>query len=177
MEVLEAIYSRRSVRKFTAEPIPDALLSKMVEAALQAPSGGNAQPWAFLVIREPSCMRQLRALAPGIIGKPTAVVVICLDKKRATTLGGSLDEMMAGVDIGLAAQNLLLSAHALGLGGCAIASFHPSSVKSFLDLPEGIDPVLLVALGYPAQLPSSPGRMDLREVCFFERWGVTEGAR
>jgi nitroreductase len=121
-------------------------------------------------------MRQLRALAPGIIGKPTAVVLICLDKKRATTLGGSLDEMMAGVDIGLAAQNLLLSAHALGLGGCAIGSFHPSSVKSFLDLPEGIDPVLLVALGYPAHLPSSPGRRDLKEICFFERWGVTEGA-
>jgi len=176
MEVLEVIYSRRSVRKFTAEPIPDALLSKVVEAALQAPSGGNVQPWAFLVVREPSRMRQLRALAPGIIGKPTAVVVICLDKKRATTLGGSLDEMMAGVDIGLAAQNLLLSAHALGLGGCAISSFHPSSMKSFLDLPEGIDPVLLVALGYPAHLPSSPGRRDLKEICFFERWGVTEGA-
>jgi nitroreductase len=176
MKVLEAIYSRRSVRKFTAEPIPNDLLSTVIEAAIQAPSGGNVQPWAFLVVRESSRMRQLRALAPGIIGKPTAVVVICLDKKRATTLGGSLDEMMAGVDIGLAAQNLLLSAHALGLGGCAIASFHPSSVKSFLDLPEGIDPVLLVALGYPAQLPSSPGRMDLREVCFFERWRVTEGA-
>jgi nitroreductase len=84
--------------------------------------------------------------------------------------------MMAGVDIGLATQNLLLSAHALGLGGCAIASFHRSSVKSFLDLPEGIEPVLLVALGYPAQLPSSPGRRDLKEVYFFERWGVTESA-
>jgi len=176
MEVLEAIYSRRSVRKFTAEPIPDALLSMVIEAALQAPSGGNVQPWAFLIIREPSRLRQLRALAPGIIGKPTAVVAICLDRMRATTLGGSLDEMMAGVDIGLAAQNLLLSAHALGLGGCAIASFHPSSVKSFLDLPEGIEPVLLVALGYPARLPSSPGRRDLKEVCFFETWGGTEGA-
>ncbi len=176
MEVLEAIYSRRSVRKFTAESIPDALLSRVIEAALQAPSGGNVQPWAFLVIQEPPRLRQLRALAPGIIGKPTTVVAICLDRRRATTLGGSLDEMMAGVDIGLATQNLLLSAHALGLGGCAIASFHRSSVKSFLDLPEGIEPVLLIALGYPAQLPSSPGRRDLKEVYFFERWGVTESA-
>ena len=176
MEVLEAIYTRRSVRKFTAKPIPDALLSRVIEAALQAPSGGNVQPWAFLVVREPPRLRQLRALAPGIIGKPTAVIAICLDKRRATTLGGSLDEMMAGVDIGLATQNLLLSAHALGLGGCAIGSFHHASVKSFLDLPQSIEPVLLVALGYPAQLPSSPGRRDLKKVCFFERWGVTEGA-
>lgn len=172
MEVLEAIYSRRSVRKFTAEPIPDALLSRVVEAAIQAPSGGNVQLWAFLVVREPSRLRQLRALAPGIIGKPTAVVAICLDKGRAAALGGSSDEMMTGMDIGTAAQNLLLSAHALGLGGCAIGSFHPSSVKSFLDLPADIEPVLLAALGYPAQLPSSPGRRDLKEVCFFERWGV-----
>lgn len=125
MEVLEAIYSRRSVRKFTAEPIPDTLLSRLVEAALQAPSGGNIQPWAFLVIREPPRLRQLRALAPGIIGKPTAVVTICLDRRRATT---------------------------------------------------SIEPVLLVALGYPARLPSSPGRRDLKGVCFFERWGVTEDA-
>jgi len=161
MEILEAIYSRRSVRKFTAEPIPDALLSRVIEAALQAPSGGNVQPWAFLVVREPPRLRQ---------------VAICLDRRRAATLGGSLDEMMAGVDMGLATQNLLLSAHALGLGGCAIASFHRSSVKSFLDLPEGVEPVLLVALGYPAQLPSSPGRRDLKEVYFFERWGVTESA-
>jgi len=171
METLEAIHSRRSVRAFTEEPIPEELLRQALQAAAAAASGGNVQPWGFVLVRDPQRLQGLRALAPGIIGQPTALVAICLDAQRAERLGGALGPRLAWIDIGLATQNLLLAAHDLGLGACPIGSFHQQAVAVFLDLPPHVRPVLLIALGHPQAKPPSPGRRPLAEVCFAERWG------
>jgi nitroreductase len=171
METLEAIHSRRSVRAFTEEPIPDKLLRQVLQAAATAASGGNVQPWGFVLVRYPHHLQALQALAPGIISQPTALVVICLDVQRAERLGGALGPRLAWIDIGLATQNLLLAAYDLGLGACPIGSFHGQAVALFLDLPSHVRPVLLIALGYPQAKPPSPGRRPLAEVCFAERWG------
>lgn len=171
METLEAIHSRRSVRAFTEEPIPEELLRQALQAAAAAASGGNVQPWGFVLVRDPHRLQALRALAPGIIGQPTALVAICLDAQRAERLGGALGPRLAWIDIGLATQNLLLAAHDLGLEACPIGSFHRQAVALFLDLPSHVRPVLLIALGYPQAKPPSPGRRPLAEVCFAECWG------
>jgi nitroreductase len=171
METLKAIHTRRSVRAFTAEPVPDNLLREVLKAAAASASGGNVQPWGFVLVQEPRRLQALRALAPGIIGEPTAVVAICLDRDRASHKSGLLGECIAWLDIGLATQNILLAAHDLGLGACPIGSFHQAAVALFLELPEQVQPVLLVALGYPAVRPTPPGRRPLDEVCFAEQWG------
>lgn len=171
METLEAIHSRRSVRAFTEEPIPEDLLCQVLQAAATAASGGNVQPWGFVLVRDPRRLRALRALSPGIIGQPTALVAICLDLQRAEQLGGALGPRLAWIDIGLATQNVLLAAHDLGLGACPIGSFHRKAVAHYLDLPSHVRPVLLIALGYPQAKPPSPGRRPLAEVCFAEKWG------
>ena len=172
METLEAIHSRRSVRAFTEEPVPEELLRQVLQAGVGAPSGGNVQPWGFIVIRSPRRVRALRALAPGIIGQPTALIAIGLDVERAGQRGGALGVKLAWIDIGLAMQNLLLAAHDLGLGACPVGSFHRKAVALFLDLPPHVQLVLLIALGYPQTTPPSRGRRPLGEVCFAERWGV-----
>jgi len=171
MKTLEAIQSRRSVRAFSEEPVQEELLRQILEAATSAASGGNVQPWGFILVRDPHRLQALRALAPGIIGQPTALVVICLDIQRAERLGGALGSKLAWIDIGLATQNLLLAAHDLELGACPVGSFHRQAVALFLDLPSHIQPVLLIALGYPQAKPPSPGRRPLAEVCFAEQWG------
>ena len=171
METLEAIHSRHSVRAFTEEPVPEGLLQRVLEAAAASASGGNVQPWGFVLVREPRRVRALRALAPGIIGEPTAVAAICLDMKRARELGGAMGPKLAWLDIGLATQNALLAAHDLGLGACPIGSFHRQAASVFLDLPAHVEPVLLIALGYPRMRPPAAGRRPLSEVCFAERWG------
>ena len=171
MKTLEAIYTRRSVRAFTAEAVPADLLWDVLQAAASSASGGNVQPWCFVLVQDPRHLRALRSLAPGIIGEPTAVVTICLDRDQASRQGGLLGECIAWLDIGLATQNLLLAAHDLGLGACPIGSFHRAAVALFLNLPEKVQPVLLVALGYPAIRPTPPGRRPLDEVCFAEQWG------
>lgn len=171
METLQAIQTRRSVRAFSEEPIPEELLRRILEAATSAASGGNLQPWGFVIVRNSRRLQALRALAPGIIGQPTALVVICLDIQRAERLGGALGPRLAWIDIGLATQNLLLAAHDLELGACPVGSFHRRALALFMDLPSHIRPVLLIALGYPQTKPSFPGRRPLMEVCFAEQWG------
>jgi nitroreductase len=171
METLEAIHTRHSVRAFTEEPVPEELLHQVLKAAAASASGGNVQPWGFVLVRDSQRLQALQALAPGIIGEPTAVVAICLDMQRAEQLGGAMGPKLAWMDIGLATQNVLLAAHDLGLGACPIGSFHRQAVALFLDLPSHVRPVLLIALGYPQAEPPSPGRRPLAEVCFAERWG------
>ncbi len=171
METLDAILTRRSVRAFTTKPVPDELLHQVLQAGAASASGGNVQPWGFVLVRSAERLAGLRSLAPGIIGQPTAVVAICLDVERATRVGGAGGERMAWLDIGLATQNLLLAAHSLGLGACPIGSFHREGVATFLDLPAGVQPVLLMALGYPEIKPTPSGRRPLSEVCFLEEWG------
>jgi len=124
METLEAIFSRRSVRAFTPEPVPDELLRQVLRAGAASASGGNVQAWGFVLVQKPERRAALRSLAPGIIGQPAAVIAICMDTERALRLGGAGSEQMIWLDIGLATQNLLLAAHDLGLGACPIGSFH-----------------------------------------------------
>jgi len=172
VELLEALRTRRSVRQWTAEPIPDEQLRGLIESAVSAPSAGNSQPWAFVIIREPGQLKRLRAAAPGIIGVPAAVVVICLDRCRASQEPSTMDYDMVVLTLGGAMENLLLAAHAQALGACAIGSFHIPSICSILALPDRLDPKLLVALGHPVQWPRAPSMRPLSETCFFEEVGT-----
>jgi len=172
METLDAIFSRRSVREFADEPLEAEKLGLVLQAAAASPSGGNLQAWGFVVIRDASRLAALRSLAPGVIGRPAAAVVICLDSGRANRIGGAGGERWAWLDLGLATENMLLAAHAQGLGACPVGSFHREAMAKFLELPQDVQPVLLLALGVPKQKPESPGRRSISEVIFSGAWGV-----
>lgn len=173
MDTMQTIFSRRSVRDFRRERIPDDLVHQILEAATASPSGGNVQAWGFVLIRAPERVAALRSLAPGIIGEPDIVVAVCLDADRATRLGGSGGEQTAWLSLGMAIENILLAAHALGVGACPVGSFHAGAVSSFLELPDHIQLILLVTLGYSRNEPPSPGRRSISDVCFAEKWGET----
>lgn len=172
MELLEALRTRRSVRRWTAEPIRDEQLKGLVEAAASAPSAGNSQPWTFIIIREPGKLNRLRAAAPGISGVPAALIVICLDRLRSGQEPGKMAYEMDLLSLGAALENLLLAAHGQGLGACAIGSFHIPSVCSILSLPQHLQPKLFVALGHPVRQPEPPSLRPLSETCFFEVVGT-----
>lgn len=168
MELLKALHARRSVRKFTTEPVPEEELHRLVEAAASSPSGGNRQPWVFIIIRDPGNLNLLRVAAPGMSGRPAAMIAICLDRQRSDEEPGTFAYDMSLLSLGAAMENLLLSAHAEGLGACAIGSFHIPSARSILALPEHLEPKLLIALGHPSIQPESPRRRPMTEICFFE---------
>lgn len=170
MNTLEAIHTRRSIRAFTTDPVGDEEMDAIIRAAAAAPSGGNAQMWVFIAVRDPKRLLALRSLSPGIIAKPPAVIVLCLDHRRRTTPEGGLDEMVC-FDLGAALQNILLSAHELGLGGCAIGSFNKQGIVTLLNLPPAIEPKLLVTIGRPKFIPPAPPKRPLEEIYFREVFG------
>ena len=171
MELLEALRTRRSVRQWTSDPVPDEKLKELVEAAARAPSGSNNQPWAFVIIREPGRLKRLRAAAPGIAGRAAAVILICLDRRQRDEKPGTPEYDMVLLTLGAAMQNLLLAAHDRGLGACAIGSFHHASLGSIVSLPSHLELKLLIALGYPVSQPDAPALRPLSEVCYIEEVG------
>ncbi|MFG2113237.1 nitroreductase family protein [Streptomyces sp. NPDC048718] len=167
---LQVIRTRSVVRQFTAEPVDDDRLDTLLDAMLAAPTGGNKQAWAFVAVREPRNLRVLRAFSPGLIEPSPLVVVACFDRSRAVKDDGEFwDEGL--LCVAMAVQNLLLAAHSMGLGGCPAASFRRKPVQTLLRLPEHLEPLLMVTLGYPKRDLVSPPRRDRSEVVSHEVWG------
>ena len=157
--LLELIKERRSIHKFTPQEVPIQEIEELLEAARWAPSGGNVQPWRFVIVTERETIEALKMVSPGLFGEPSAMIVMCFSKDRIQ----STSELHY-VDLGAALQNLLLMAYAKGLGCCPIASFDAEAVVELLSLPSRIQPVLLVVLGYPDEDPSPPPRLPLNEL-------------
>lgn len=160
MDVWEAIQGRRSIRSFKSDPVPEDLLRKLIlEAGIWAPTGGNAQTWRFVVVTDPILVRKIRMVAPGILGNPPVVIVICQDLDEAERKGNRLGrDVLTLMDTALAAQNIMLAAYEQGLGTCAIASFHAGAVQQLVALPPSIVPQLLISLGYPHIKTRAPKR-------------------
>lgn len=151
MEVMEAIHTRRSIRKFQQKAVPDDLVTDLLAAAMSAPSAGNQQPWQFVVITD----REILGKVPGL--NPYAAMA--KDAPLAILICGDLAlEKFPGYwvqDCSAATQNLLLAAHCKGLGA-VWTGIYPldDRVEGFMklcNLPEKVIPLALVVIGYPAQ--------------------------
>jgi nitroreductase len=179
--MLEVIKTRRSIRSFKQEPVPDEDAMQILDAARLAPSGGNRQRWKFVYVKAPHVVRMIKNCSPGIYGDAAAVIAICLEVEKEAFGRTEYSDAVGIMDVGFAAENILLAAKALGLGGCAIASFNASGVKKVLEIPDGWKPVLLVTLGYPDKEPRVPTKKTLSEVVYLnrfgEKWDGLEGRR
>jgi nitroreductase len=173
--VLETMRDRRVCRFFTPEPIPETMLSSLMDAARWSPSASNQRINRYLVIRDPDRIEQVRRIAPGMLGYPTALIVILTDAKKAEEEGVKLerDHRTRWADAGAAAQNILLAAHELGLGACPLMSFSVAGAASILELPAHLTPDYMIMLGYAAQAPAKRKRLgkkqDLTKLLFWDR--------
>jgi len=177
LEIFESIKSRRSIRRYREQEIPDDTLQTLVEAAHWAPSAGNINPRIFLSVKESNTVEAIKSLSPGMFGKPAAVLVLCGDQAKAKEKASSNGYIYSIMDVAMAAQNLLLAAHALGLGACVIRSFHAKAIGTLIGLPENIVPELLIALGYPEGDQPRGIRPALEDVYYREYYsrGVCNG--
>jgi len=172
MDVFEAIEGRRSVRKFKQKPVERKLTKKLLSAACWAPSGGNIQPWKFIVIENRILLEMVRKISPGYFGETPLAILVCSDKLKAHKVGGTLGrDYLSIADCAMATQNILLAAHALGLGTCVVKSFSNAAMREILEIPEGIEPELLVIVGYPDASPSPPNRIPLKENTYLNKFG------
>ncbi len=165
--LLTLIRSRRSVRKLTSDALPEGSEDKLLEAFAWSPSGGNVQPWHVRVVQDADTKRRLcqAALSQQFVADAPVVFVICADLDRAFRA-----YKQRGVDLyclqdsAAATQNLLLAAHAMGLGACWVGAFRERSVRETLALPDHLRPVAIVAVGVPAEEPRVPPRRPLSEI-------------
>lgn len=172
-ELYEAILDRRSVRKYQDKPIDAETLKALVKAGMYAPSAKNQQPWRFIIVTEREQLKALHGDIPvwAMLDHAAAAIVVLADTSLLTTPHRSYFLE----DCGACAENILLAAHALGLGAVWLGT-HPvpereAHAREVLGLPDDdvIVPFCVIALGYPAALPERPARWDESRVKW-ERW-------
>lgn len=169
--MLDLIKSRRSVRAYSPEPVERDVLMQLVECASWAPSASNIQPWCFGVVDAPKMLRDIQMFAPGLQGNPPAIIVMCVDTRRALQRAGKAGpNILARMDVALAAENLMLAAQAFGLGSCIVRSFNISAVTALLNLPEHMRIETLISVGRPAKAPGKGKRRPIEEVTFYNEW-------
>ena len=160
MDVETIIKTRRSVRVFSDKPVEKEKLEALGLAAIWAPTGGNAQPWHFIIITRKETIKLIKTISPGLLGDPQAVIAVLADKQYNVRKMGSIGETLALMDCSMAAENIMLRAWDLGLGSCAVRSFNQKALREVLAVPEHISVELLITLGYPGHEPAPPPRKE-----------------
>ena len=169
MNVIEAIKTRRSVRKYKPEPIPETDLKTILEAAQLAPSAGNKQPWKFVIVRDSETKKKLaeKARQQLWIGEAGVVIVaLAMDKKDP-----SIYERWAERDVMTAVEHMVLTAWELGYGTCWIGAFEQKDIKEVLDVPEEMTVINLLPIGVPDQKPEPRGRKPFVEIFHDGKYG------
>jgi coenzyme F420-0:L-glutamate ligase / coenzyme F420-1:gamma-L-glutamate ligase len=200
--VSDALRNRRSIRKYTRQPVPTEILQEILEAATYAPSAHNAQPWRFIILSETQPKRRLAqamaqawltdlkkdgtpqgdraALADASVERFTnapILVVTCLtlkdmqqypDEERQKS-----ERDLAVQSLSAATQNMLLAAHASGLGACWYCApvFCKTAVRQALQIPDDVEPQALITIGYAAEKPKPPPRKPLGSIAYADLWG------
>jgi len=168
MEFMDVIRNRRSIRKYTDEPVSDADLDYVLEAARLAPSWANTQCWRFIVVKNPEMKTKLAEAGNAWIAHAPVIVVACADPSKPGTKG---DQEYYMLDVGIAMEHLVLAAADRGLGTCWIGAFDEQTVKTVLDVPDGIRVVATTPLGHPAESPDARSRKTMDEIVCSERYG------
>ncbi len=146
------ILNRVSVRRYLDKPLTDGQLTAILHAAMSAPTGVNRQPWEFVVVNDPKLLAELADALPyaKMTAHAPAAIAVCGNKERL--LEGD-DSVLWEQDLSAASENILLAAHALGLGGVWTCLFPHSdrmeAVGRILNLPEQFIPFNLIPIGYP----------------------------
>jgi nitroreductase len=166
--MLDLIKSRRSVRAFRDAEVGDDLIDKILDAARWAPSGMNNQPWRFALIKD----KGLKGMVSGltrygkIVQGADALIAVFLDTEE------SYNHTKDVQAVGACIQNMLLTIHALGLGGVWLGEILKSAreLRVILEAPESYELMAVIALGYPAEpLFTTSERKELSELVFFRK--------
>lgn len=205
----EVVGARRDIRRFRPDPVPDDLLRHVIEAGHAAPSVGHSQPWRFIVVRDPATreraahladqqrLTQAFAMTPekgrqlldlkleGLREAPVGLVVAC--DRRVPSMGVLGRATFTEADVWgcvCAVENMWLTARAAGLGMGWVTLFEPADLAELLGLPEGVETLGWLCVGWPDELPPGPGlerrawssKLPLDDVILHERWPAESDA-
>ncbi len=198
MDIFEAIYTLRAMRRLKTDPVPEELVWKVLDAAIRAPSGGNLQPWRFVVVTDAAKKKQIgewyldgwtKAYGPArdtMLADPVRartfksadylanhiaeapVLIFATVHAQIASVSGS------GPNIFPAVQNLMLAARALGLGTTltTLHKSHDAEVKALLGIPEGVETMAMIPMGWPKGNFGTGPRRPVGEVTHWDSWGT-----
>ena len=170
MELYEAVRRRKSVRSYKSTPVPDEVLGRILDAARLAPSARNDQEWRYVVVRDRETIRQVAMAASDhhFMAEAPILIVCCAETDRRLM---SCGHYAYAIDAAISIDHLTLAATGEGLGTCWIGGFDPSVVRPILGIPDSIEIVELLPLGYPADDSLvDKKRKPIEEIVFYDRW-------
>ncbi|MBO4654292.1 MAG: nitroreductase family protein [Bacteroidales bacterium] len=170
--VLDKLMTRTSIRKYQETPVEDAVIEKILRAGMAAPSARNAQPWSFGVVKDRALLQQIAETNPnaGMCAEAPMAIVVC----------GDVSKMLDGLgrdfwidDCSAATENILLAAHALGLGA-VWTGFYPNmervnALRPILNIPEDQIVLCVIPMGYPAESPAPKDKWKPENI-HYDRW-------
>ena len=166
---MDVILKRRSVRKYTSQPVTEADIESVIRAGMAAPSAGNQQPWHFIVIRDRDTLREFGNINPyaKLLENAPAAIVVCGDMRLGKHEG------FWAQDFSAATENMLIEIVERGLGGVWLG-FYPvqarvDALKKLLGLPKEVVPLSVVALGHPAEKAEEADRFK-KDRIHYDRW-------
>ncbi|SRR6266436_3702340 len=196
----DLLENRRSIRRYRADPVPEAILDRLLQAAAAAPSAHNRQPWRYVLVADhatkerlaaamgrrleadrrrdrddPEAIRRDVARSYGRITGAPVVILVCLTVEELDRYDDArrseAEFLMAVQSVAMATQNLLLAAHAEGLGACWLCAplFCPDTVVAALELPRGWVPQGLLTLGFPLEPAKFKGRKPVSDILLVRR--------
>lgn len=172
--LLTLLKSRRSIRRYRPDPVPDEMIEQLLEAGRWAPSASNRQPWAFIIVRDEAIRREVAQHAAyyfirwAHVEEAPLLIVLCGDG-RSPIYRQFLHE-----DVGLAGSQIMLQAKALGLGTCWLGGLDRQAIAAVLKLPEYVEVIGLLTVGFPAEEPETRTRKPLEEIAHYDVYGNRE---
>ena len=184
MELTNAIFNRRSIRRFTDYRVTDAELHEMLEAARYAPSWANTQTWRFVIIRDRDLISKITETysetnpARKCSSSASVLIAACAVTNHAGFKGGEQYTKFAHwhmFDLGMAVQNLCLRAHELGLGTVVVGSLDHDRCNALLSIPQDMETVVVIPVGKPeeeAAKKPAPKRKEIQEFVYLDRFNT-----
>lgn len=168
MDAMQAILTRRSIRKYTSQRVSDEMVTELLKAAMSAPTAGN-QPWHFVVIRDRGTLDAITNFHPHAEMLKQASVAISIS-------GDPTVEILKGrwlLDCAAATENILIAANALGLGACWVGIYpveeRIKGLRELLGMPDHVVPLSMVSLGHPAEKKAPPARFKTERI-HYDKW-------
>ncbi len=168
---LELLRTRRSIRRYRPEPVPDELLGQILEAGRLAPSAGNRQPWHFVVVRDPAILKEVAQHAAyyflrwAHVAEAPLLIILCGEAKSRHY------RRFLHEDVALSGGQMMLQARSLGLGTCWLGGVDRKAIGDILKLPEDVRVIGLLTVGFPAEDPPPTPRKPLEEIVHYDVYG------
>ena len=171
-DVIKNIMTRTSIRKYTDQPIKKADIETLLRAGMAAPTAVNKQPWHFVAVTDKAKLKELSGGRGGMLEQCALAIVVCGNMEKA--MPGKAREYWVQ-DCSAATENILLAAHALGLGAVWTGGYpmedRMATISKALKLPETIIPLCTIVIGYPAESPTPKDKWKPENVSYNEFGG------